>query len=106
VKRGKILSCLEFGSRLKSLRESIGLTQNDLANKLHTARSTITLYENGKNEPDFKTLIKIADLFNVSTDYLLGRTNERYNLNLLNENNKDLLLKLFEAVNEYKIIKK
>jgi transcriptional regulator with XRE-family HTH domain len=85
-----------FGSRLKNLRENQGLTQNDLADYLNTARTTITLYENGTNEPDFNMLVKIADRFNVSLDYLLCRTNEEYNFNLLDNENKEILLKLYK----------
>ena len=91
-----------FGVRLRALRESQGLTQNDLATKLNTARTTITLYENSTNEPDFNTLIKIADIFNVSLDYLLGRTDEKYNSNVfLPENkNKDIVSKIHNLLNE------
>ena len=90
-----------FGARLKELRESQGLTQNDLAIHLHTARSTITLYENGTNEPDFRTLIKIADVFNVSLDYLLGRTDKKYNSNLSIENkNKEIVSKIHNLLDE------
>jgi len=95
-----------FGERLKELREDQGMTQGDLATILNTARSTITLYENNTNEPNIDTLVKLANLFNVSLDYLLCRTKEKYNLNLLDKPNKELLLKLYEDVNSYKIIKK
>ena len=65
-----------FQSILKSLRKSLGLTQDELANKLEVSRSTIGMYESGSREPDYKTLGAIADFFNVSIDYLLGRTNK------------------------------
>ena len=61
--------------RLKQLRKSHHLTAKQLAEKLLLAESTISLYENGKREPDFKTLITIARFFNVSTDYLLENDN-------------------------------
>lgn len=63
-----------FARRLKELREEKGLYQKTLSEKLSISRSTITSYESGKRNPDIFTLIKIADLFNVSIDYLLGRT--------------------------------
>lgn len=83
-----------FGLRLKTLRESQGLTQNDLSIRLNTARSTITAYENGTNEPSIDMIIRISNMFGVSLDYLLGRTNQKYNPNLLDDNTNRLLEKI------------
>lgn len=66
-----------FGERLASLRNEKGLSQYDLAEKLDFSRGQIGNYEQGTREPDFATLIKIADFFQVSTDYLLGRSEDR-----------------------------
>ncbi|HIG0361874.1 TPA: helix-turn-helix domain-containing protein [Clostridium sporogenes] len=66
-----------FRYRLKALREDADLTQQELADKLHTTRPTISNYENTDREPSYDVLIKIADYFNVSLDYLLCRTNIR-----------------------------
>lgn len=63
-----------FQNILKSLRNTQGLTQDELAKQLKISRSTIGMYENGAREPDFETLELIADYFNVDIDYLLGRT--------------------------------
>lgn len=63
-----------FQNILKSLRNTQGLTQEELAKQLKISRSTIGMYENGAREPDFETLELIADYFNVDIDYLLGRT--------------------------------
>jgi len=65
---------LNFGNRLRQLRKEKGLTQAELAKLLSIGESTISFYESGKRQPDYETLIRIADLFNVSVDYLLGRT--------------------------------
>lgn len=65
-----------FQNIFKRLRISAGLTQVEMASKLGISRSTIGMYETGAREPDFETLEKIADFFNVDTDYLLGRTNK------------------------------
>jgi transcriptional regulator with XRE-family HTH domain len=65
-----------FIKNLKALRTGKGLKQEDLAVILGLSRSTITKYENDEREPDFNTLQKIADYFGVSTDFLLGRTNQ------------------------------
>ncbi len=60
--------------RLKLLRERRKITQIKLAFDLHLAQSTISQYESGSREPDKMTLIKLADYFGVSIDYLLERT--------------------------------
>ncbi len=59
--------------KLKELRQSLGLTQNKIAEQLNISRSTIAMYETGASEPDNETLTKLADIFNVTIDYLLGR---------------------------------
>lgn len=63
-----------FGNRLKSLRIDSDLTQEELANILHINRSTLSNYENIGREPNYTLLIKISDYFDVSIDYLLGKT--------------------------------
>lgn len=65
--------------QLKILRKQKGLYQKDVANFLGVDRTTYVKYENGVSEPDNDTLVKLAELFNVSVDYLLGReTNDIY----------------------------
>ena len=59
--------------RLKELREQRGISQTELANFLGVVRSTICQYEKGNRMPDSNILGKLADYFNVSVDYLLGR---------------------------------
>lgn len=63
-----------FEIRLKQLRESIKLTQEELAIKLNISRSRLASYEQGKREPDLELLETIADFFNVDIDYLVGRS--------------------------------
>lgn len=62
-----------LAARLKELRLKEELSQLIVALDLDIARSTYACYETGKNEPDLHTLIKIADYFNVTLDYLVGR---------------------------------
>ncbi|APM40587.1 helix-turn-helix domain-containing protein [Clostridium kluyveri] len=66
-----------FGDRLKELRKKSNLTQQELANKFYLNKSSISRYENDTQLPEHNILEKIADYFNVSIDYLLGRTNIR-----------------------------
>lgn len=60
--------------RLRHLREKKGISQLKLAMDLHINQNSISRYENELREADYKTLIAIADYFNVSVDYLLERT--------------------------------
>ena len=73
-----------FKEMLKYLRLRENLSQSELAEKLGVAKSTISMYEVGKREPDFETLEAIADLFNVDMNFLLGKDgseNDRYYIN-------------------------
>lgn len=60
--------------RLRELRKRKGLSQQRLAIELNVAQNSISRYETGEYEADYAMLIKIADYFNVSIDYLLERT--------------------------------
>ncbi len=62
-----------FCERLKELRKAEKLTQRDMAEKLNIVQPSYIRYENGTAEPSQETLIKIAEIFDVSVDYLLGR---------------------------------
>ncbi len=61
--------------RLKYLRKQRNISQIKLAIDLNLSQNSISRYENGEREADYKTLIAFADYFNVSVDYLLERTN-------------------------------
>lgn len=63
--------------RLRELRTEAGLSQEQLAGILSLHKSTVSLYENGRREPDADTMQRIAAYFRVSVDYLLGRTDVR-----------------------------
>lgn len=60
------------GERIKALRTIFGLTQEELAKELDISRSSLSLYETGKREPDYELLRKICKYFNVTADYLLN----------------------------------
>ena len=66
---------VKYNERIKSLRQSKSITQSKLAKELSIAKTTLAAYEQGKSEPSINTILKLADFFNVSIDYLLGRTN-------------------------------
>jgi len=95
-----------FSKRLKELRTQKGIYQKELAEVLGVSRPTITQYEQGKRNPDTDMLNNIADYFEVSVDYLLGRTNKKNEmaklekiapkgtLELLNEEELEFLLEI------------
>ena len=66
---------MEF--RLKELRKQRKVSQLKMALDLNMNQNTISRYENMEREADYATLIQLADYFDVSLDYLLGRTNEK-----------------------------
>lgn len=65
---------MNFHERLKSLRQSKKVTQDEFAKLVGISRSAIGMYESGKRRPDYETLEKLADFFNVDMDYLLGKS--------------------------------
>ncbi|WP_123041939.1 helix-turn-helix domain-containing protein [Cohnella candidum] len=65
---------MNIGSRIAFLRDQRGLTQEELASSLGISRAALSHYEKNRREPDTETLSKVADLFSVSIDYLVGRT--------------------------------
>lgn len=86
-------------NNMKKIRESLQLTQVKVANDLKLSRQVYNFYENEKRNPDMQTLIKIADYYGVSIDYLLGRTNV---IKPENIDEDDLLSKINTADSETK----
>lgn len=66
-----------FNIRLKELRTKKNLLQKDIADVLKISTSAYGFYEQGKRQPDYETLKKLADYFNVSIDYLLGKSDKK-----------------------------
>jgi len=64
---------IKFGERLKALRIENNFSKIKIAEKLNVSVRLVSYWENGERECDFNMLIKIADMFSVSIDYLLGR---------------------------------
>ncbi|RDY70281.1 XRE family transcriptional regulator [Halobacillus trueperi] len=65
---------MSYGKRLARLRRTRDLSQEEFARRVGINRSTYARYETGKTQPDFDTLDKIAAFYDVSVDYLLGRS--------------------------------
>jgi len=62
----------DFGENLKRLRTSRGLTQRELGGQIGLSKAVVSKYENGMGYPSFDVLIRIAQYFGVTTDFLLG----------------------------------
>lgn len=68
---------VNFGEKLKELRLQAGLTQKELGEQIKVTKSVISYYELQERYPSPEILLKLADVFNVSVDYLLGRENKQ-----------------------------
>lgn len=79
---------MSFGDRLRGLRLEKKMTQEDLAKLLNLSRATVGRYETNERFPDKNTLKKIADIFEVSMDYLFERSNDKAG-NLYKKNNTE-----------------
>lgn len=67
---------MKFSDRMRELRRNCAMTQLELAEKLSYKSTAISSYENSRNEPNIENLIKIANLFEVTVDYLIGNSDE------------------------------
>jgi Predicted transcriptional regulators len=102
---------MAFYNRIKELRIEKKITQEDLAKILSFGRTAISNYESGRSEPSYNTVSKLAEFFDVSIDYLLGKTDIRNaytKLPTLNEESlklidstKDLSPESKRMLNEY-----
>ncbi len=67
---------MTIGNRISDLRNKFNLTQDQLAKKVGISRSALSHYEKDRRDPDYDTLKMLANFFEVTTDYLLGRTDD------------------------------
>lgn len=90
---------------IKEIRMDNGLTQEDLAIKFNMSRTAISKYETGEREPNIEFLLKFSNYFNVSVDYLLGKTKiptPQYILNSFTNHSPDTLKKLNIILSKFK----
>lgn len=76
---------MKFGEFLANLRKERGFYQKEVAAYLNVTVATISNYEKGVHAPDLDTLVKLADFYDVSTDYLLQRTQCKASIRTLNK---------------------
>lgn len=94
-----------FPTRLREERALKGVSQEELSKEIGVTKSTISLYENGDNVPDVKTLVKIAEYFNVNCNYLLCKTDIRkddINIQLIGDYTglSDETIEYFKSIND------
>ena len=99
-----------IGDRIKQLRTDAKITQPELAAKLEVTRSAIATYENNTRQPSFHILVRIAEIFHVSTDYLLlGNRDDSLDVSGLTIDQKAILINLiknFKETNESLLFEK
>lgn len=81
-----------FGELLKDLRNDAGLTQKELAEKLWISKTAVSYYEQSHRGPSPDILVKIANVFHVSTDYLLGQEQKKQMLDVTDLPEEDIEL--------------
>ena len=92
---------INYGNKLKLLRLQDNMTQEQLAQKLNLTKSVISAYETGLRLPSYDVLIRIAKIFNVSTDYLLGLEHKQeVDLSGLSQEEINALLNLIKAMKQ------
>lgn len=90
-----------IGSRIAHLREQTGLSQADLAKRLHISRSSVQLWESGANYPSTDNLISLAKIFRVSTDYLLDiNATKTVNLDSYSNHEQGIVFRLLQYFDE------
>ena len=93
-----------IGDRIKQLRTDAKMTQPELAAKLEVTRSAVATYENNTRQPSFHILVRLAEIFHVSTDYLLlGNKDDSLDVSGLSIDQKMIiiiLIKNFKETNE------
>lgn len=80
---------VSLGSTIKKLREQNNINQKDFAKKMNVSNVVLSRYESDERKPDYDTLQRIADYFNVTTDYLLGRGTKKSDKTLPTSTSKE-----------------
>ena len=94
---------VNMGEKLKSLRIEKKLTQKQVADRIGLAISAVSSYDSGKRYPSYDVLAKLARIFHVSTDYLLGMTDTRnVDVTGLNDNEIELVSQLVDMLRNKK----
>lgn len=94
---------LKIPERIKDIRDKNGLTQEELARKMSITRSSVNAWEMGISMPSPENLVRLSDIFNVSTDYILGVDNrETVSIDNLSDEEKKIVYELVKILKKKK----
>ena len=97
----EVIQLVNMGEKLKSLRIEKKFTQKQIADRIGLAISAVSSYESGTRYPSYDVLVKLARIFHVSTDYLLGITDKRnIDVSELEENEIEIVSQLVELLRQ------
>lgn len=99
----EVLNMVDFGIKLAKLRENKRLSQSQLAARLGITKSMVSAYENSARMPSYAVLLRIAGMFNVSLDYLLGTENQIiFRTDGLSESQIAIIMDIMDIIEEFK----
>lgn len=81
---------VDFGTKLKELRQKAGMTQKQLAERLWLSKATVSYYEQSLRYPSPEILVKLSGIFHVTTDYLLGIEDKKQTLDVTGLSDEDI----------------
>lgn len=94
---------LKIPERIRDIRDKNGLTQEELAQKMSITRSSVNAWEMGISMPSPENLVRLSDIFNVSTDYILGVDNrETVSIDNLSDEEKKIVYELVKILKKKK----
>lgn len=94
---------LKIPERIKDIRDKNGLTQEELARKMSITRSSVNAWEMGISMPSPENLVRLSEIFNVSTDYILGVDNrETVSIDNLSDEKKKIVYELVKILKKKK----
>ena len=95
-----------FGDKLRALRMEKKLTQNDLAARLGIVGASVSSYEKSKQYPSVEVLIQLCQIFDVSSDYLLGLSDDKnFNTSTLTDEQLQIVLRLINEFEQFNVLK-
>lgn len=89
-----------ISQRLQEIRKNKGKIQQEIADNINVARSTYACYESGTREPDFQTIVKLADYYDISLDELFGRIHSKRTPQISLTDDELDLIKKYRALDE------
>lgn len=99
-----VIQLVDMGNKLKTLRIENKMTQKQVADRIGLAISAVSSYESGSRYPSYDVLIKLANMFHVSTDYLLNMTSKRtIDISDLSEDEIELISQLVNKLRQNNI---